>query len=34
MPVTQQHIEKAKEIARAHGARRLVLFGRGQTEPG
>ncbi len=33
MPVTQQHIEKATEIARAYGARRLVLFGRGQTDP-
>jgi len=33
MPVTQRHIEKAKEIARAYGARRLVLFGRGQTNP-
>ena len=33
MPVTQKHIEKAKEIARAYGARRLILFGRGQTDP-
>lgn len=33
MPVTQAHIEKAKEVARAYGARRLILFGRGQTEP-
>jgi predicted nucleotidyltransferase len=33
MPVTEKHIEKAKEIARAYGARRLILFGRGQTDP-
>jgi len=33
MPVTQQHLDKAKEIARAYGARRLILFGRGQTDP-
>jgi predicted nucleotidyltransferase len=33
MPVTDKHIEKAKEIARAYGARRLILFGRGQTDP-
>jgi predicted nucleotidyltransferase len=34
MPVTKQHIETAREIARRHGAERLILFGRGQTEPG
>lgn len=33
MPVTQKHLDKAKEIARAYGARRLILFGRGQTDP-
>lgn len=33
MPVTQEHIDKAKEIARAYGARRLILFGRSQTDP-
>jgi predicted nucleotidyltransferase len=33
MPVTDKHIEKAKEIARVYGARRLILFGRGQTDP-
>ena len=34
MPVTKQHIETAREISRRHGAERLILFGRGQTEPG
>ncbi len=33
MPVTQEHIEKAKEVARAYGAQRLILFGRGQSDP-
>ncbi len=34
MPVTEQHIETAREIARRHEAECLILFGRGQTEPG
>lgn len=33
MPITKQHIEKAKEVARSYGASRLTLFGRGRTDP-
>ena len=33
MPVTERDIETAKAIARAYGARRLVLFGRAKDDP-
>ena len=33
MPVTRADIEKVIEIARAYGARRLILFGSAQHDP-
>lgn len=33
MPVTQEHIDTARRIARSYGATRLLLFGRGATDP-
>lgn len=33
MPVPQRDIEKAKEIARAYGATRVILFGSAQHDP-
>ncbi len=34
MPVPQRDIEKAKEIARAYGATRMILFGSAQRDFG
>jgi predicted nucleotidyltransferase len=33
MPVTKEHLETAKKLARQYGARRLILFGRAQSDP-
>ncbi len=33
MPVTQEDLETAKEVARRYGASRLIVFGRGQNDP-
>lgn len=33
MAITEQHIDKARAIARAYGATRLLLFGRAASNP-